>query len=76
MKDKENKQETAKPIIILKKEFEESITHSINNSNLPAFIIEPILADLLSQTRKVAQLEYEETLKQYNNSILKVPANN
>lgn len=55
-----------KPLILKRKEFIDSMVGLINNSELPAFIIEPVLRDLLSETQVVMKQEYEKSLEYYN----------
>ena len=50
-------------LILKKREFEEKIIETINNSNLPAFIIKPFLKELFEQVNLLEQQEYEKSLK-------------
>ena len=61
---KENK-EIEKPLILVRKEFADNLMQFINDSGLPAFIIEPILKDLLHEVQFAANQEYEANLKYY-----------
>ncbi len=51
-------------LIIKEREFKEKIVETINNSNLPAFIIQPILKELLGQVELLEQEQYKKALKQ------------
>lgn len=55
-----------KPITIVREEVKEQIADIINNSGLPAFVIEPILQDFLMEVRNVAIRQYEYDKQQYN----------
>ena len=55
-----------KPITIIREEVKAQIAAAINNSGLPAFVIEPILQDFLMEVRNVAARQYEYDKQQYN----------
>lgn len=55
-----------KPITIIREEVKQGIADIINNSGLPAFIIEPIIQEFLVEVKNVAKLQYERDLEQYN----------
>ena len=44
----------------------------INNCQLPMFVIEPILQDLLDQVRTAAQKQYESDKRQYEEQLKEV----
>lgn len=46
-------------IIIKERETRENIVQVINQSNLPAFILKPILKDMLEQIERLEQQQYE-----------------
>lgn len=46
-------------IIIKERETRENIVKAINESNLPAFILKPILRDMLEQIERLEQQQYE-----------------
>ena len=50
-------------IIIKKREFEEKIVQTINESKLPAFIIKPIIKELYEQINTLEQQQYEQACK-------------
>lgn len=67
MTDKEEiKEMPAKPLVLLKKECFDALARTINESGLPAFIIEPMLRDLLGEAQAAMRTEYESTLQWYN----------
>lgn len=55
-----------KPLILIRQECFNSLVDAINSSGLPAFIIEPMLRDLLSETQATMKAEYESSLKWYD----------
>ncbi len=55
-----------KPLVILRKECFDSLVKIINESELPAFIIESMLRDLLIEAQTAMRTEYETTFKWYN----------
>lgn len=59
-------QNMQKPLILLRQDFYDNIVNTINSSGLPAFIIEPILKELLGQTQESMKNEYNLNLKWYN----------
>ena len=54
-----------KPITLVREEFKQSLVNTINNSGLPAFIIEPILVECLTEVRVVMQKQYESDKYKY-----------
>lgn len=58
-----------KPIILIKEETKQKLLDVINQSGLPAFIIEPILSDFLNEIRVVARREYETEKANYEKSL-------
>ena len=54
-----------KPITLIRQEFVEALVEEINNCQLPMFVIEPILQDLLNQVKTMAQKQYEVDKAQY-----------
>jgi hypothetical protein len=57
-----------KPITIVRAEFISNLTNLINNSNLPLFVVEPILKDMYLEVKSVMQKQYEYDLANYNQS--------
>ncbi len=58
-----------KPIVLIREETKRKLADVINESGLPAFIIEPILSDFLNETRIVAQQQYEMEKARYEKSL-------
>ena len=61
-----------KPITLIRQEFVNTLVDEINNCQLPMFVIEPILQDLLDQVKIVAQKQYEIDKAQYEAQLNKV----
>ena len=55
-----------KPITMVVAEFKSTLSEMINSSELPAFILEPIFKDMLSQIRVAEQKQLENDIKMYN----------
>ena len=63
--------EIKKPITVARIEFCNSLTDLINNSMLPAFVIEPILKDMLLDIKAMAQKQLENDYKSYQELLEK-----
>ena len=61
-----------KPVTLIRQEFVDALVEEINNCQLPMFVIEPILQDLLDQVRTAAQKQYESDKKQYEEQLKEV----
>ena len=61
-----------KPITLIRQEFVDTLVDEINNCQLPMFVIEPILQDLLDQVKVMAQKQYEADKTQYEAQLNKV----
>ena len=61
-----------KPITLIRQEFVEALVEEINNCQLPMFVIEPLLQDLLNQVKAVAQKQYETDKAQYEAQLNEV----
>lgn len=61
-----------KPITLIRQEFVDTLVEEINNCQLPMFVIEPILQDLLNQVKVMAQKQYEADKIQYEAQLNKV----
>ena len=64
-----------KPITVICEEFKQSLANLINDSGLPAFVIESILQNYLNEARiamnrqyQIDKDKYEKTLKENNNN--------
>lgn len=63
--------EVNKPITVVYEDFKQELADLINNSGLPAFIIEPILQNYLNETRIVMQNQYQSDKLEYEKSLAK-----
>jgi len=61
-----------KPITLIRQEFVDTLVEEINNCQLPMFVIEPILQDLLDQVKSVAKKQYEADKAQYEAQLNEV----
>lgn len=50
-------------IILKKREFEENLVNLINESNLPAFVLKPVVKDLFEQLNLLEQQQFEQAQK-------------
>ena len=58
-----------KPMSVARQEFIDHLVDDINNCELPMFIIEPILQDILASVKAAAKVQYEEEKKQYDGQV-------
>ena len=58
-----------KPIMLVREEFVQNISNVINQSGLPAFVIEPILKDILVDITQIARRDYEQSKAEYEASL-------
>ena len=54
-----------KPLILVRQECFDTLVNVISESNLPAFIVEPMLKDLLKTIQHNMKVEYDQTLAWY-----------
>ena len=54
-----------KPITIIREELKAQIAEVINNSGLPAFVVEPILQEFLFEVKNAVMLQYENDKQEY-----------
>ena len=59
-----------KPSTIIYEEFKQNLANLINTSGLPAFIIEPVLRDYLSEVKAMAQRQYQMDKAEYDKALL------
>jgi len=60
-----------KPMSIVRQEFIDHLIDDINNCNLPLFVIEPILQNVLDAVKSAAQKQYEVEKAQYEQQLSK-----
>lgn len=58
-----------KPITLVHEELITDLTNIINNSKLPAFIIEPVLKDLYLEIKAMSQRQLVRDKEMYNQSL-------
>ena len=54
-----------KPMSVIRQEFIEQLVNDVNNCQLPLFVVEPILQDMLNMVKAAAQKQYETEKAQY-----------
>lgn len=62
-------QNIVKPITVARQEFEEKLINEVNECQLPMFVIEPILKDLLDAVKLAARKQYEAEKIQYEQQL-------
>lgn len=58
-----------KPITVVYEEFKQNLADLINNSGLPAFVIEPILQNYLNEARVAMSKQYQIDKDKYEKSL-------
>lgn len=58
-----------KPMSVVRQEFIEKLVYDVNNCQLPLFVIEPILQDVLNAVKSAAQKQYETEKAQYEQQL-------
>lgn len=58
-----------KPMTVAKEDFANNLTDLINNSGLPAFVIESVMKDMYFEVRDVAQKQYRQDNEQYQSAL-------
>lgn len=61
--------EINKSILILREEFASNLINLINTSNVPLYVIEPVLANIVNEINKAIQDQYNRELEAYNNAV-------
>lgn len=59
----------AKPVTLVRRELIDKLVEVINESQLPMFVITPILESLLDEVKSVEQKEYEADKAQYEQQL-------
>ena len=59
-----------KPMSVARQEFIEQLVDDVNNCQLPMFVIESILQDMLNMVKAAAQKQYEAERAQYEQQLL------
>ena len=71
MENKTETKEIQKPITLRREELKMNLIKMINDSGLYAFIVEPILVELVEQAKVAMTAEYQTELDEYNRMIAK-----
>lgn len=61
--------EINKSILLLREEFASNLINLINTSNVPLYVIEPVLANIVNEINKAIQDQYNRELEAYNNAV-------
>ena len=64
------KEKVIKPMSVARQEFIEQLVYDVNNCDLPMFVIESIIQDLLNMVKATAQQQYETERAQYEKQIM------
>ena len=64
-----------KPLTMIYDDFKAELTNLINNSGLPAFMLESILQNYLNEIRIIMQKQYQFDKSQYDKSLAEENAN-
>lgn len=67
--DKQEVQMPQKPASVIREEFIDDMTNLINDVELPAFIIAPILKDMYAEAKDAACRQYEYDKRQYEMAL-------
>ena len=67
--NKDKAKEIQKPITVRREELKRNLIKMINDSGLYAFIVEPILVELVEQAKVAMTAEYQDELNQYNKLV-------
>lgn len=62
--------EPKKPLSVAREEFCHNLLELVNNSGLPAFVIQPIFTELQTIIANASKEQYENDLKLYNEQII------
>lgn len=64
-----------KPMSVIRQEFIEHLVDDINNCQLPLFVVEPILQDMLNLVKSAAKQQYETEKAQYEQQLYATNSN-
>lgn len=65
-----------KPMSLRKQEFVEQLVYDVNNCELPLFVVELVLQNLLDSVKEAARQQYEAEKSQYEQQILQQSKDN
>lgn len=58
-----------KPVTLRQREFVDKIVNAINDSELPAFVIVPVLEQALAEVKQIEEQQYEADKAAYEEEI-------
>lgn len=58
-----------KPATLLHREFKDNLVKIINESNLPAFVLVPLLEQALAEVKDIEQKQYEADKAAYEGEV-------
>jgi len=58
-----------KPFTVVYEDFKQELASLINNSGLPAAVVEPVLQNYLNETRLMMQRQYQLDKAEYEKSL-------
>ena len=58
-----------KPILLAREEFAEQLVALINNSQLPIYVVEPIISSLSTELKNQMQQQYLREKQEYEDSL-------
>ena len=64
-----------KPTTVARQEFMDALVQLINDSNLPPFVLAPILEGVTRQIADLERQQYEKELAEYNDALSKEKEN-
>lgn len=67
--NKDKVKEIQKPITVRREELKRNLIQMINDSGLYAFMVQPILVELMEQAQVAMKAEYQTELNEYNKMI-------
>lgn len=67
--NKKEIKEIQKPITVRREELKRNLIQMINDSGLYAFMVQPILVELVEQAKVAMTAEYQDELNQYNKLV-------
>ena len=67
--NKKEIKEIQKPITVRREELKRNLIQMINDSGLYAFMVQPILVELMEQAQVAMKAEYQTELNEYNKMI-------
>ena len=67
--------ELTKPMSVARQEFIEKLIKDVNECQLPLFVIEYILQDMLDVVKTTAQKQYEAEKAQYEQQLNEISSN-